>query len=163
EHTCKSLLGLTMNCARCHDHMSDPVEQSEYYAVRAIFEPHQVRLDRLPGAADVAIDGLPRVFDKDLSAATYLYVRGDERTPREAVDPLRQEFVVQDDLAAAEQTAKEAEKKLGELRGKPDPAKNGYDVQVAEQNATTARLRFETLQAVTQVERREADGDTKSA
>lgn len=31
-------LGLTVGCARCHDHKFDPVLQSDYYRVRAIFE-----------------------------------------------------------------------------------------------------------------------------
>ncbi|MCH7780659.1 MAG: DUF1549 domain-containing protein, partial [Acidobacteria bacterium] len=40
EHTGKAFLGLTLNCARCHDHMYDPIAQSDYYRFRAIFEPH---------------------------------------------------------------------------------------------------------------------------
>ncbi len=34
-----SLLGLTVNCAQCHDHRYDPIPQSDYYRLRAIFEP----------------------------------------------------------------------------------------------------------------------------
>src|SRR5262249_2828290 len=37
--------------------------------------------DYLPGYLDTTKDGLPRVYDKDLAAATYFYHRGDERTP----------------------------------------------------------------------------------
>ena len=46
EHTSQAFLGVTLGCARCHDHMYDPITQTEYYQVRAIFEPHQVRTDR---------------------------------------------------------------------------------------------------------------------
>ena len=53
EHTCKAFLAITMNCARCHDHMYDPILQSEYYQFRAIFEPHNVRADRVAHQADV--------------------------------------------------------------------------------------------------------------
>ena len=34
-----ALLGLSVGCAQCHDHRYDPVPQSDYYALRAIFEP----------------------------------------------------------------------------------------------------------------------------
>jgi len=32
-----TFLGLTLGCARCHNHKFDPVTQSDYYAVQAIF------------------------------------------------------------------------------------------------------------------------------
>ncbi len=81
EHTAQAFLGVTLGCARCHDHMFDPITQKEYYQVRAIFEPHNVRLDRLPGQLDTNVDGLARVYDANLQAKTVLYFRGDERTP----------------------------------------------------------------------------------
>ncbi|HXG13042.1 MAG TPA: DUF1549 domain-containing protein, partial [Gemmataceae bacterium] len=81
EHTAQAFLGLTLGCARCHDHMFDPILQKEYYQVRAIFEPHHVRTDRVPGQLDITKDGLPRVYDKDLDAPTYLFIRGDDRYP----------------------------------------------------------------------------------
>ncbi|MFT5328837.1 MAG: hypothetical protein ACI8P0_006753, partial [Planctomycetaceae bacterium] len=34
-----SLLGLTVNCAQCHDHRYDPIPTVDYYRMRAIFEP----------------------------------------------------------------------------------------------------------------------------
>ena len=34
-----SLLGLTVACAQCHDHRYDPIPQTDYYALRAVFEP----------------------------------------------------------------------------------------------------------------------------
>jgi hypothetical protein len=34
-----SLMGMTVGCAQCHDHRYDPIPQSDYYALRAVFEP----------------------------------------------------------------------------------------------------------------------------
>ncbi|MCA8984845.1 MAG: PSD1 domain-containing protein [Planctomycetaceae bacterium] len=33
------LLGLTVECAQCHEHRYDPIPQADYYRMRAIFEP----------------------------------------------------------------------------------------------------------------------------
>ncbi len=81
EHTFMAFQAVTIGCARCHDHMYDPILQKEYYEVRAIFEPYQVRIDRVPGQLDIARNGLPRVYDADLAVPTYLFVRGDDRNP----------------------------------------------------------------------------------
>jgi len=34
-----SLMGMTVACAQCHDHRYDPIPQTDYYHLRAIFEP----------------------------------------------------------------------------------------------------------------------------
>jgi hypothetical protein len=34
----KAFLGLTVSCARCHDHKFDPIPQADYYALYGIFE-----------------------------------------------------------------------------------------------------------------------------
>ena len=34
-----SLLGLTVACAQCHDHRYDPISQTDYFRLRAVFEP----------------------------------------------------------------------------------------------------------------------------
>ena len=36
--TGSAFLGLTVNCAKCHDHKFDPIEQADYYRLRATFE-----------------------------------------------------------------------------------------------------------------------------
>ena len=81
EHTAKAFIGLTLNCAKCHDHKYDPITHEDYYRFRAIFEPHQVRLDPVPGETDFEKDGLPRVFDDHLDAPTHLHIRGDPKNP----------------------------------------------------------------------------------
>src|SRR5438445_9219762 len=126
-----------MGCAKCHNHMYDPISQKEYYQMRAIFEPHQVRTDRVPGQTNTALDGLVRVYDTETNAPTYLFIRGDERKPdtnrvvlpdvpqafggRFNIEPVnlasfaafpdKREFVIKDTIAASERVLAEAREK----------------------------------------------------
>lgn len=50
DTTGAAFLGLTLGCARCHDHKFDPLTQRDYYRFRAIFAPAvktRVMLDRI--------------------------------------------------------------------------------------------------------------------
>lgn len=85
EHTSKAFMGLTLNCSKCHDHKYDPLSHIDYYRFRAIFEPHQVRLDPVPGSTDFSTDGLPRVFDDHLETPTHLHLKGDPKQPDESL------------------------------------------------------------------------------
>ena len=39
QNVMNCLLGLTVQCARCHDHKFEPISQEEYYGLQAIFFP----------------------------------------------------------------------------------------------------------------------------
>jgi hypothetical protein len=157
EHTSKAFLGLTMNCAKCHDHKFDPLTHDDYYSMRAIFEPHQVRLDSLPGQIDLEKDGLPRVFDAHPDTPTYLHLRGNEKDPDtsrvmpaaipallstgdfqfeaislpvEAHAPELRPFVLADHLAAATQEIEAARKAVAASQAAVDSAAAAEPVSV---------------------------------
>ncbi|MGE3820740.1 MAG: DUF1553 domain-containing protein, partial [Isosphaeraceae bacterium] len=102
EHTAKAFLGLTFNCAHCHDHKYDPIRQTDYFALRAFFEPIGPRQDRCPGEPDpgpfqeyeysvlrkIVRLGSIRVYDKTPDAPTWFYTGGDERNRDTARGPI---------------------------------------------------------------------------
>lgn len=46
----KTFLGLSLGCARCHDHKFDPITQGDYYALAAIFKGTRTFADERFGA-----------------------------------------------------------------------------------------------------------------
>ncbi|MEY4941002.1 MAG: hypothetical protein RIQ93_2737, partial [Verrucomicrobiota bacterium] len=51
----EAFLGLSFSCARCHNHKFDPILQTDYYRLRAFFEPMLWRTDlKLANAAQLA-------------------------------------------------------------------------------------------------------------
>jgi Protein of unknown function (DUF1549) len=39
ETVSTAFMGLTVGCAKCHDHFYDPIEQRNFYAMKALFDP----------------------------------------------------------------------------------------------------------------------------
>jgi len=46
DTTASAFLGLTLGCARCHDHKSEPLTQRDYYSFQAFFAPAQFHGER---------------------------------------------------------------------------------------------------------------------
>jgi hypothetical protein len=165
EHTGKAFLAATFKCARCHDHKYDPISQQEYYRLRAIFEPYDVRTDRVPGELDVNKDGLARIFDAKPDAATYFVERGDHNhadeehpvlpgvpavlggeltiqpvsLPLEAYYPAMRDFVAREMIAQAEAAITSA---ATELAAAKEPS-----ITLAEKKVATARAQHTAIQS----------------
>ena len=164
EHTARAFLGVTIQCARCHDHKFDPIAQSDYYRLRAFFEPLHIRIDREPGEPDRAKGGLPRVFDDFLETPTYLFSRGDEtrpvkrpltpavpgvlggevrivpvRLPLGASTPDKRAFVVCEAIEAGEQTVRAARTTVAHTQDKLAQKTRDLTAAVEEERQTQSK------------------------
>jgi hypothetical protein len=43
ETVSTAFMGLTVGCAKCHNHMYDPIKQKDFYAMKALFDPLVLR------------------------------------------------------------------------------------------------------------------------
>lgn len=75
----KNFLGLTLGCARCHDHKYDPVTAEDYYALYGIFESTKFAFpgceakqrprDLVPLIPQAQVDALPKAGQEKQSPA----------------------------------------------------------------------------------------------
>ncbi len=54
DTVCRGTMGLTVACARCHDHKYDPIPTADYYSLYGVFGSSEERLVRLPSASTAA-------------------------------------------------------------------------------------------------------------
>jgi len=57
ETVSTAFMGMTVGCAKCHDHMYDPIGQEDFYAMKALFDPLVLRKVSLAPAADLVAAG----------------------------------------------------------------------------------------------------------
>jgi hypothetical protein len=77
--TASVFLGLTVGCARCHDHKYDPIPQRDYYRMQAFFHTTQPQ-------------GTPNVPFKDKAFATAAAAKAAELEQRATSGPEKQAF-----------------------------------------------------------------------
>jgi hypothetical protein len=113
DTTGAAFLGLTLGCARCHDHKYDPLTQKDYYALQAVFaasdrpfpdKVRQLRIKALNGLlAEVPVPARLlhdprctvqteaeagfRLFHRQAPLEVHLLHRGELSKPREVMAP----------------------------------------------------------------------------
>jgi mono/diheme cytochrome c family protein len=117
--TASAFLGLTVNCARCHDHKFDPIEQKDYYRMAAIFAG--------------AFHG-----ERDLATAEQ------ERAHQRVVEPLERELKETTDRIAALKAAAEPQVKAreAEILSRYRPA---ADARLTEETFAPTNARYVRL------------------
>jgi hypothetical protein len=144
DTTALAFLGLTMTCARCHDHKFEPIPQADYFRLQAFFAP--------------------AAFRKDLVVATAGQRKGFDEANREyhtLTKPIR------DGIAAIEEPVRKRlyEKKLARLpdeaqqahRTPPEKRTGGQQELVAQTERVVRVTAAEITKALTADERNKLD------
>lgn len=111
--TGESFLGLTIGCARCHDHMFDPISHRDYYELLAVFRNMRPYAKPNYKANSATYSPLPKVNGKPAEFAltireqgskppeTRLLLRGDAGAPGEKVTPRLPEIFGNEELKSS--------------------------------------------------------------
>ena len=57
ETVSSAFMGMTVACAKCHDHKFDPIKQTDFYAMKALFDPLVLRKVSLATPAEIDANG----------------------------------------------------------------------------------------------------------
>lgn len=76
--TTRGLMGMTLSCARCHDHKYDPLEAKDYYGLYGVFESSQEP------------DSLPLIGEVD-ETPEYLAYKAERDKRQQAVEDYKQQ------------------------------------------------------------------------
>ncbi|MFM7540979.1 MAG: PSD1 and planctomycete cytochrome C domain-containing protein [Planctomycetota bacterium] len=100
----KAFMGITIGCARCHDHKFDPITNRDYYALAGIFystrmlkelgaKGGEITLQRRPLAPRDVLDKRDRIL-KQIAGLNAILADMDRRNPKPAAnDPTREILV----------------------------------------------------------------------
>jgi hypothetical protein len=93
----RGLMGLTVTCARCHDHKFDPIPTSDYYALYASIAPSKSPAE-LPAIGTVADANARQQYERELGELKLKY----QQFAREQNEVLRNRLRMQAGLYLAE-------------------------------------------------------------
>jgi hypothetical protein len=116
----EGVMGLTMECARCHDHKYDPLSQRDYYQLAAVFKGAYDEYDWMTP------QGFNNQWEKAQQRQLALALPDEKRQWQQAVakvdaqiEPLRKQIAALDPKSESlKEDKKNLEKKIKDLEGK---------------------------------------------
>ena len=93
----RGLMGLTVTCARCHDHKFDPIPTTDYYSLYASIAPSKSP-SQLPAIGTVADENARQQYERQLSELKFKY----QQFAREQNEIMRNRLRMQVGLYLAE-------------------------------------------------------------
>jgi hypothetical protein len=134
----RSFLGLTVSCARCHDHKFDPIPTTDYYALYGFFDSTRypwpgIELDKIQR------DLVPLVSDDEVNVAKKAR-QEKEKELQAVVSKYEKELKAGegDEKKKLEKSLAEAKKDLEKHRNSALPYEQAYAVSEAEKSANAA-------------------------
>jgi len=131
----KAFLGMTMECARCHDHKFDPVSQRDYYAMAGILRSTVTLDGRLDGVfSNVHYTPLPESPDEMIERAGR--ARDFEQRVAEAT---KKKEAADATVAPIQKRLNTLKAELEKAKGAPDEAAKSKEIETVEKQLTEAR------------------------
>jgi len=86
DTTASAFLGLTLGCAKCHDHKFEPLTQRDYYSMQAFFSPAQFERDlAIPTAAEKTAHAAAMAAYQEKAGPAHARIDAIERPHREQI------------------------------------------------------------------------------
>ncbi len=168
ETSMKAVMGLTVQCARCHDHKFDPILQRDYYKLTAVFQaafdpenwlaanlhygewPSRVVLDMQPDQRDTWIKAVTSNTSKErrrqelLLAATYDRYRKELKAGKQLTDAereaIRKEIAADPDLDVDPNAPKDGITEAELEKRFPELAEKKAEIQAMRYKGNTSKV-----------------------